>query len=233
MRIEFNHGPFEVDIPDEAVTLANLAGSSMMDAAELAHLAAAAAAVPWSGQSIAVEIGAYRGQTTAFLAKILKLLGLRVPVLSIDPFERVEPDPVNPQGSYTEYLRAIQSAEVERGCLPLVAFSQDAAAVVPDRIGLLIVDGSHHYSAVSQDLALFGSKVVPGGVIFMDDYSDGYPDVVRAADEYFARESRFDILHKSYFLVARRSAEERDFGALAACGQTEMNAPAVPLELVR
>jgi hypothetical protein len=188
------------------------------------------AAAPWRGGAIAVEIGAYRGQTTAFLARVLKLLGLHVPVLSIDPFERVEPDPVNPQGGYADYLRSIQSAGVESLCLPLVAFSQDAAAVVLDRIGLLIVDGSHHYSAVSQDLALFGSKVVPGGLIFVDDYSDGYPDVVRATNEYLTRENRCDILHKSYFLIARCSAEKRRVGPRKVSRQARTNEPALSLE---
>ena len=131
-------------------------------------------------------------------------MGRQMPILSIDPFDRVTPDPGNPQGSYTRYLANIRDSGLDHVCLPLVAFSQDAAPVVPANIGVLIVDGSHHYPNVKQDLELYLPKVVSGGIIFVDDYIPAYAGVMRAIDETFTPESPFSILHKTYFVIAQR-----------------------------
>jgi hypothetical protein len=195
-----------VSLPAAARELALEFGSPMMDSNELLHLAAALATYPWEAGGIVVEIGAYEGRTTIYMARILRLLGRRVPILSIDPFERAQPDPLNPQGRYAAYLENITRQGLQDQCLPLVAFSQDAAPVVPDTVGVLVIDGAHHYPAVSRDFALFGPKVLPQGVIFVDDYAPVYAGVMRAADEYFATGSAFRRLHTSYFLVAQRSA---------------------------
>ncbi len=216
MDFRFSQSAAVVKLPDQAAALANGVGSGMMDSSELLHLAAAAATVPWPEGAIAVEIGAYRGQTTAFLARVFELLAVRAPVLSIDPFERVSPDPLNPQGNYAAFLESIRAAGAEDRCLPLTAFSQDAAAVVPDRIGLLIVDGSHHYPVVRQDLALYAPKVFPGGVVFVDDYTESYPDVLLATDECLARDRQFSVLPTSYFGFADRQPTPSGDGSARA-----------------
>jgi cephalosporin hydroxylase len=195
-----------VHLPDEIVSLASRYASSMMSAQELTYLAAALALAPWDRQGIVVEIGTYIGQTAAFMAKVLRHLGHRVPVLSIDPFERFQPDSLNPQGSYSSYINTILSHDVADVCLVLVAFSEQAAPVVPDRIGVLVVDGSHHYPDVRKDLELYAPKVLPGGIVFVDDYGGAYPDVRRAVDEYFTPDRPFTILHRALhnFLIAQR-----------------------------
>jgi len=205
MTLTFTPSGHAVTLPKAARELATAFGSSMMDANELLHVAGALAIYPWDAGGIVVEIGAYEGRTTVFLARILRMLGKRVPVLSIDPFERARPDPVNPQGHYIAYLENIARENLQDVCLPLVAFSQDAAAVVPNGIGVLVIDGAHHYPLVKQDFALYGPKVLPGGLIFVDDYVPAYPGVMRATDEYFGTDASFQVLHRTYFLIARRS----------------------------
>ncbi len=66
------------------------------------------------------------------------------------------------------------------------------------------MDGSHHYPIVSKDVKLYANKVLPGGLIFIDDYVPAYSGVMRAADEYLVPERPFRILHKTYFVVAQR-----------------------------
>ena len=206
MRITLDPSGQVVELPDEVAALASTYGSEMMDSSELTVLGASAALAPWTEDAIVVEIGAFTGRSSIFVARTLQLLGKRVPVLSIDPFERVTPDPGNPQGSYAAYLRNVQAAGVDDVCLPLCAFSRDAAPVVPARAGLLIVDGSHHYPAVSADLVLYAPKVLPGGLIFIDDYTVHYPGVRQAIDEFFTADQPFTILHQTYFVVAQRTA---------------------------
>jgi len=205
MQLVFTLSGYSVILPNKVETWSSVFESNMMDSNELQYLAATLVAYPWNTEAIVVEIGAYTGHTTVFMAKVLQLLEKRVPILSIDPFERVQPDSLNPQGIYSAYLDTIRAYNVEDVCLPLAAFSQDAAPVVPDKIGVLVIDGSHHYPAVTKDLALYGTKVLPGGFLFIDDYGPAYPDIVRAVDEYFAPGCPFTMLHKSYFVVAQRS----------------------------
>jgi hypothetical protein len=176
----------------------------MMDAAELLYLAAALSVCDWRPGAFVVEIGAFKGQTTVFLAQVLNLLGLRVPVLSVDPFELVQPDPLNPKGSYSDYRETVHRNQLDDNCFPIVAFSEHAAAVIADSIGLLVVDGGHHYDVASRDLELYGPKVIPGGIVFVDDYTTSYPGVMRAVDEYFGANDGFEVVHRSYFVVARR-----------------------------
>jgi hypothetical protein len=213
MQIRFDPSGYSVNLSEEVQLWAAEYGSEMMDAGELIHLAATLAAYSWEREAIVVEIGAYVGHTTVFMARILQMLGKQVPILSIDPFERAQPDPLNPQGIYSAYLENIRKHKVESSCLPLASFSQDAAPVVPDKIGVLVVDGGHHYPVVSKDLALYGPKLLDGGFIFIDDYGPSYPDVVRAVDEYFIASSRFTIVHKDYFIVAQRSTDIRSLSS--------------------
>jgi hypothetical protein len=193
-----------IDLSVEIQELAKAYHSVMMDAGELLVLASTLAMYPWQPEAIVVEIGTYVGQTAVFMAKVLQLLGQRIPILSIDPFERVQADPLNPQGIYAAYLENIRSNNLDDMCMPLVAFSQDAAPVVPANIGVLVVDGAHHYPVVRKDLELYAPKVLPNGFIFVDDYGPAYPDVIRAVDEYFDSGCPFTILHKTYFVVAQR-----------------------------
>ena len=86
----------------------------------------------------------------------------RPTILSIDPFERCQPDNLNPQGNYEQYIENIKANGVEDRCMALAAFSADAARTVPGGIGVLVVDGSHHYDAVKKDLELYLPKVVTG-----------------------------------------------------------------------
>src|SRR4051812_18389697 len=141
MEITFNQSAFPIEVPSEVEAEALAAASPMMDASELSHLAAAIVSAASPPRAIIVEIGAFRGETTVFIARVLKRLGLRHPVLSIDPFERADPDPLNPQGSYSAYMQNLRSSGVDDVCAPLVAFSERAAPLVPDSVGLLVIDG--------------------------------------------------------------------------------------------
>ncbi len=204
MILHFNLTKEQVYIPDEIADLAAEFASGMMDAAELTYLAATLGMVPWDCQPIVVEIGTYVGQTAVFMALVLQKMGHQVPILSIDPFERARHDPLNPSGRYHVYIQNILKWNVGRTCMALVAFSEDAAPVIAQNIGLLVVDGSHHYPDVKKDLMLYCPKVVVGGLVFIDDYVDAYPGVRQAVDEYFPSNDRFEIIHRSWFVVARK-----------------------------
>ena len=205
MLVVFSETGAEVALSDELASLAIGAASDMMDDHELTYLVAGLVHAAIGGDDLVVEIGAYTGVTTVMVHRALKMLGNTTsPVLSIDPFEASRNERGNPRGSYRRFRRRIAAAKAGNRCFALTAFSQDAHRVVPDRIGLLIVDGDHRYPAVQSDLTLYGPKVRPGGVVFVDDYAPTYPGVVQAVDEFLAANSHFTLLHRSWFVLLQR-----------------------------
>ena len=196
-----------VGLDDQIVEWAEAYKSAMLDGHELLNLAAALSSFRWNHGAFVVEIGAYLGTTTVFMARVLDRLRKAVTILSIDPFEQFEPNPFNPQGNYSAYMASIMANGVGHVCLPLASFSANAAHVVADNVGVLVIDGDHTYPAVSQDLKLYAPKVRPGGFIFVDDYGPAYPDVVQAVNEFLAANANFRLHAKSYFVVAERMAQ--------------------------
>lgn len=208
MQLTFEQSGKTIPLDDQIVEWATAYQSSMLDAHELLHLAGALAAFPWESGGFVVEVGAYLGTTAVFMAKVLEHLGRSVPILSIDPFERYQPDSLNAQGNYSAYVANIVASQVDSVCLPLSAFSANAAPVVADNIGVLVIDGDHHYPVVSEDLRLYSAKVRDGGYIFIDDYGAAYPEVMQAVDEFFAKNSEFLIHAKNYFVLAERTKRQ-------------------------
>jgi polysaccharide pyruvyl transferase CsaB len=185
--------------------LAEEFASAMINAPDLAALAAVLATFAWSGKELVVEIGAYVGLTTVFIAKVLDALGIRASVIAIDPFDRCTPDMLNPRGNYAQFVRNIQTHGVEDRCIPIAAFSADAAPTIPDRVGVLFIDGSHHYESVRADLELYVPKVVPGGFVYVHDYFDAYPGVIRAVDEFTAGRPELVRIYEGTYVLFRVS----------------------------
>jgi hypothetical protein len=179
----------------------------MLDSVELIYLAGTLNGLPWPEGAFVVEIGAYKGQTTVFMAKVFELLGKRIPILSIDPFDRAESDTLNPQGVYSDYISNIRGNNLDKLCIPVAAFSEDVAQFISNNIGVLVLDGCHHHKIVKTDLGLYTQKILPNGFLFIDDYGPAYPGVVLAVDEFFTTTPYFAILHKSHFIVAQKKSE--------------------------
>ncbi|MBT8194484.1 MAG: class I SAM-dependent methyltransferase [Acidimicrobiia bacterium] len=205
VTIAFNTGGHRLEIPASAVERARQDASDMMDDGELKALAAVALAFPWQPSAFVVEIGSYAGTTAAFVAETLVEAGHGTRVLSIDPFERVKRTLNNPSGKYRRYQKTMRARGLENRCLPLVGYSQDAADVVGDRIGVLIVDGNHEFASVERDLALFAPKVLPGGFIFLDDFTPTYPGVIRATEEFLESSPDYELIHRSYYAILQRT----------------------------
>ena len=57
----------------------------------------------------------------------------------------------------------------------------DVFAQTPDRVDLLFIDSSHAYDHTVQELAMYGAKVKPGGVIVLHDTENEHPEVTNPA----------------------------------------------------
>lgn len=139
---------------------------------KLYHLALS---VP-KGQII-VEIGSWKGKSTAILGWGSKA-GNRVEVWAIDPHEATPQYWILHNGGVSDSTWAQFSANMTAGGLddvvfPLTVPSQAAARLIRQPIGLLFLDGDHHYAAL--DVALWIDKIAPGGWIVLHDTN--YPTV--------------------------------------------------------
>ena len=92
MNVEFSESREVFSFPADVYPVARRQATGMMSEEELLNLVGALAAYAWPKDSIFVEIGAYVGSTTVFVAKVMQILEKTVPILSIDPFERFQPD---------------------------------------------------------------------------------------------------------------------------------------------
>ena len=131
-----------------------------------------------------VEIGAWKGRTTAWLVEAAERRADRPPVISIDPHHRE---------SWDDFCRTVADLKLaERGLAVVRQRSHDAALNWSRPISMLWVDGSHEYDDVARDIADFTPHVLPGGVVAFDDSAGGeFPGVERAIAEWRAADRRF------------------------------------------
>lgn len=147
-------------------------------------LAAIAAGVPRS--RAIVEVGSYRGKSTAYLAAGSRA-GLGAPVFAVDPWDT----PGNVTGRFgfadpttrEAFTRQLASVGLLEHVTPLRGFSTDVARHWLRPIGLLYVDGSHTETDVRRDVDAWGPFLAPGAVIAFDDYrTERNPGVAKVVD---------------------------------------------------
>jgi hypothetical protein len=154
------------------------------------------------GQAVA-EVGTYRGGSAYFLALTYQMvLGHEVPLHAIDTFEGHPQDKLSDldppshktpgafaRTSYEEvagYLHEFEKTVVHKGELTAIA------ADLPDQRYQLVHLDADLYESTRDCLAYFVDRVVPGGVIVLDDYdAPNCPGVRMAAEELLARDDRW------------------------------------------
>lgn len=142
-----------------------------------------------------VEIGAWQGRSTIFLASGARAAA-NGKVYAVDHFRgnpgkehlfRAGRDDLSDlPGRFTRNVERFGvAARVEL----LAVDSASAARTLRDRearVRLLFIDGNHEYDAVRADFAAFQGLLLPRALVVFDDYSASFPGVTRAVDELVA-----------------------------------------------
>ena len=130
-----------------------------------------AAAVPAGGTI--VEIGSFRGRSTIVLALAAPP---GVSVLAIDPHagsdrgpQEIAADAARGDADHAAFVANLRAAGVQDRVRHLRLASAEALSTVPVSIDLLYVDGAHRYRPALQDIAGYGARVAPGGVMLIHD----------------------------------------------------------------
>jgi predicted O-methyltransferase YrrM len=123
-----------------------------------------------------LEIGAYKGRSTAWLVEAAQLCPEKPAVVSIDPHHRK---------TWESFQQIVEQFRLrERGLEVFRAYSHDVGRTWNRPVSLLWVDGSHEYEDVLRDIILFTPHVVLGGWVVFDDARGGkFPGVERAIAE--------------------------------------------------
>lgn len=108
-----------------------------------------------------------------------------------DPAYDVKIDPANVDQNLQEsiYREACEKLSKFNERSSIVRKTSEAASVEfsDNQLDFVYIDAQHHYEAVRQDIDLWWPKVKYGGIIAGDDYSDGWPGVIQAVDEFSAK----------------------------------------------
>jgi hypothetical protein len=114
----------------------------MMDANELLHRPRPWLLIDRTRAAIIVEIGSYVREHYGVHGQGFGIVGRRTSILSVDLSSAF--NPMRSTRVYSAYIRQHRIARRSVGVLPLAAFSQDAAPVMPATVGVLVVDGGHY-----------------------------------------------------------------------------------------
>jgi hypothetical protein len=138
---------------------------------------------------VLVEVGAWLGRSTAFLAKTARASGKRIRIIVVDTFEG-SPDEQHMVSAVADRGGSVRKIFERNMRLTGVweyleiydTHSIDAAAAIPDgSCAFVFIDADHRYHAVRADIRAWRGKVRPAGILAGHDcytYSSVY-DAVR------------------------------------------------------
>lgn len=137
-----------------------------------------------------VEVGAWKGKSTCFMAEAIRASGKSICFDVVDTWQgSVEHEStVDAIGGgdrlFLEFLHNMRSAGVLSMITPIRLPSCVAVQFYEDRsLDVVFIDASHEYDDVRSDLLAWRPKIKPGGVLAGHDYNPIFPGVIRAVDE--------------------------------------------------
>lgn len=150
-------------------------------------------------QTIIIDVGVWKGQSTINMALAMKEKGIDGCVISVDTFlGSIEHWSVEKSlfdrtfampNLYNQFMANVYHAGVSEYVIPMPQTSVNAASILRNfdiRPSIVHVDASHEYDEVLRDIQNFWKILLPGGVLIGDDYHVTWPGVVQAAGEFSA-----------------------------------------------
>lgn len=146
--------------------------------------------------AIIYEVGGWLGKSTIGMSLINERLNRDYLIYCVDTWEGSD------ENDHREMIQDLNSVgtnleghfklNVElfgaKNIIPLKMTSEEASKSVEDAsLDMVIIDASHEYDDVTKDIGLWLPKVKKGGILAGDDYSELWPTVRQAVDDYFGK----------------------------------------------
>lgn len=139
-----------------------------------------------------VEVGAWKGQSAAFMATEIANSGKTIKFDVVDTwkgslehqiFGMFKDDHVVNNTLYEHFLENMKP--VEGYYNPIRMSSVEAAQLYEDNsLDWVMIDASHDYGGVMEDIMAWLPKVKNGGILAGDDYCEGWEEVIHAVNDY-------------------------------------------------
>ena len=156
-----------------------------------------------------VEIGSWQGRSSTFLARAVKESG-NGNFYAIDHFG----GNIGKESFY-EVDGSLENLK-ENFLVNLAKFGLDDSVTLLDMdntqaaeklknhtIRFLFIDGDHTKEGVEKDIALFFPKLVKGSIVVFDDYFEGFPGVIGAADALLSQYNFDKVFYHRHTLVVQ------------------------------
>lgn len=163
-----------------------------------------------NNDSIICEIGAWLGRSTIGMALTNKKLNKKCKIYAIDTWkgsnEQNHKDFIKGlkkknTSLYERFLHNIQIYGVDDVIEPIQKTSIKAAKQFEDNsIDIIIIDGSHEYNDVLNDIKTWIPKVKKGGMIIGDDYHPTWQPVMNAVNDYFGKDN-FGFIENIWYKI--------------------------------
>jgi len=146
-----------------------------------------------------VEIGAWKGKSTAFLAKLIKDSGKDFNLDVVDTFKGSKSEGYDGEESvFEEFVRNLTRLDLMEYLVAHVMESTQAAEMYSDEsLDFVFIDADHSYESVREDIECWYPKVKKGGIIAGHDYIDIFPGVEEAVREMF--DTRYEVKHTTWY----------------------------------
>lgn len=162
--------------------------------------------------NLIIEVGTWKGQSALNMASVLKE-NQKGTIICVDTWLG-SPEHWRRKGSsidknrwhslehchgyptiYYQFLANIKYLELEEYVVPLPATSVTASRVLKDdKADIIYLDASHDYDSVIRDVNLYWNLLKKGGIFIGDDYTNHWPGVLNAFDNF--AKGRKDISKK-------------------------------------
>jgi hypothetical protein len=164
-----------------------------------------------------VEIGAWKGKSTAFAGVEIINSGKDITFYAVDHFLGSE-EHRNPVSDFYDFkcksgeLRTEYHANIEP--VKSVVKTYDMTSAQASKmfkkasVDFIFLDGSHDFDSVCNDIEIWLPKLKPGGMIGGHDYTT-HPTVKQAVDSYFS-DYQLQIIGKSWLYTSRSAENGKD-----------------------
>jgi hypothetical protein len=132
-----------------------------------------------------VEVGAWKGKSTSFMAVEILNRGLNVKFDVVDTWDGTPDEPAHDTDPHLKYLYEhflSNMRPVEGYYTPLRMTSMEASKLYDDNsLDFVLIDADHRYEPVKADILAWLPKVKPGAILMGDDAP--WPGVNKAIHE--------------------------------------------------
>lgn len=127
-----------------------------------------------------LELGSFRGRSTSYLLELANKSGKDLNIFAVDHFEGS--DEHAKIDYYTQFKNNMDNLQFKYPYNVIVKNSIDAANQFEDKsLDFIMIDASHDYENVKNDILAWMPKLKDGGVFAGDDYD--WPGVSKAVNE--------------------------------------------------